>query len=137
MFALAPNSVRPFRLGDVSRLYLLQRALGRRLRSGTLASIAERRFDVLTERLEGKSLPPLMSGQDTGAERLTVTETNDRLSVVVRSGRWRLAADLSRERYSRYDVVANPAASADIAAEHPAVVAELCFQLRDWLGAHP
>jgi arylsulfatase A-like enzyme len=84
----------------------------------------------------GKSLAPLIRGEEAGGEwagRVIVTDTQRvpypikwRMSSVMK-GDWRLV-----DRDELYDLASDPGQETDVAGQHPEVVAELQAAYEDW-----
>lgn len=87
--------------------------------------------------VEGKSLLPLVRGQDDGGERYAVSELADRSQVSVVTREWRLIRDLRDGTARLYRLDEDPDGYHDVAESEPEVVAELEALLEQWRAAHP
>jgi arylsulfatase A-like enzyme len=81
---------------------------------------------------DGIDLLPLLRGDSPAVERRLFWRINrpNRQQRAVRSGRWKLLVDGGQ--YLLFDLAADPAERADLAARHPDIVLALRSALADW-----
>lgn len=85
--------------------------------------------------IEGRSLVPLMRGQEDGDGRLAFSELPGGQEVAVVSREWKLIVDQSSGEQALYHLAGDPREEANLADERPEVVAWLRASLDAWLQA--
>ncbi len=86
---------------------------------------------------DGRSLLPLMRGQEEPEPRPIFSETDYRLFVnhrMVREGPWKLILDLQDGQRQLFDLRADPGEKKDRSSEEPRVTYEMEQTLRAWLA---
>jgi arylsulfatase A-like enzyme len=91
----------------------------------------------IPDRVEGRSLLPLVRGEDEGSDRYAVTELGDRSLVSIVTREWRLLKNTENGSVELYHTIDDPDDLRDLADVEPEVVAELERLLEDWRAAHP
>ena len=89
------------------------------------------------EALDGRSLLPLMRGEEDGVGRVAIVERGDRGEVAVREGDWRLVWDVSLDQVALYDLRADPFEGTDLSGREPQIVARLKAIYQGWAAAYP
>lgn len=87
--------------------------------------------------VEGRSLLPLANGEESGLDRVTVSETGGRGQIALRMGRWKLSLNLDEGLRKLFDLQQDPLESIDVATREPAMVQRLMEEYRRWAAAHP
>jgi signal transduction histidine kinase/arylsulfatase A-like enzyme len=119
-----------------------------RLPSGKVVDAVAQQIDVaptilelldmpIPEKVEGRSLVPLIFGEEAGAERYGVAELGDRSIVSLVTREWRLLKNTRDGAVELYRVVEDPDDQRDLADAEPEVLAELEQLLEEWRAAHP
>lgn len=86
--------------------------------------------------VEGRSLLPLARGEETGLDRVTVSETGGRDQVAVRMGRWKLSLNLREGLTKLFDLGQDPLEATDVSAREPAMMRRLMAEYERWAHAH-
>ncbi|MBI4493529.1 MAG: sulfatase-like hydrolase/transferase [Chloroflexi bacterium] len=87
--------------------------------------------------VEGRSLLPLVRGEEAAGSRAVITEIDEQdsqLSVVWR--KWKLIVDTATWQAQLYDLERDPGERADLAAAEPEVVGQLRKVLDEWTKTH-
>lgn len=129
------------------RVPLLMRLPGR-LPSGRTVDAVAQQVDVAPtilellgvaapSQMEGRSLLPLIRGEDAGDDRFAVAELGDRslLSVVTRD--WQIIKNVASGDVELYRTTDDPADLRDVADAEPERLAQLEWLLEAWREIHP
>jgi arylsulfatase A-like enzyme len=86
---------------------------------------------------QGRSIVPLMTGAETGTDRVAITSLADdsQTSIVAADG-WQLIVDRKRGSRRLYDLPHDPEQRIDQAKQYPDRVAALGRQLDAWVQAN-
>ena len=91
----------------------------------------------IPDRVEGRSLVPLIGDPDAGDDRYAVAELSDRSIVSVVTRDWRLLKNTQDGSAELYRTVEDPDGLRDLADAEPEVAADLERLLDDWRATHP
>jgi arylsulfatase A-like enzyme len=118
------------------------------LPAGTVVESVSRSVDVAPTILEllglpipatvdGRSLLPLVRGEEPGDDRYAISELADRSIVSIVYQDWQLLQSNTSASVRLFRASQPPAAQVDLSAQEPATAAELRRFLETWLAAYP
>jgi len=85
---------------------------------------------------EGKSLWPLIKGEENEDERVAFTQGIFDRNISIVSGQWKLIRDNQVDDLQLYDLEADPDETNNLAQANPEVAALLDRQAQDWMDSH-